>query len=73
MKTFTKIAAQGDFIIFKIDEIPVDVETFSKVKTESILSPILRLVITMSWKWIGLKHSSPRKPRMKTFIDCSSM
>ena len=28
MKTFTKIAAQGDFIIFKIDEIPTDVETF---------------------------------------------
>ena len=28
MKTFTKMAAQGDFIIFKIDEIPTDVETF---------------------------------------------
>ena len=28
MKTFTKIAAQGDFIMCKIDEIPADVETF---------------------------------------------
>ena len=28
MKTFTKIAAQGDFLIMKIDEIPADVEPF---------------------------------------------
>jgi hypothetical protein len=28
MKTFTKMAAQGDFIIIRIDDIPADVETF---------------------------------------------
>ena len=28
MKTFTKIAAQGDFIIIRVDDIPADVETF---------------------------------------------
>jgi len=29
MKTFTKMAAQGDFIIFRINQIPLDVEALS--------------------------------------------
>jgi hypothetical protein len=29
MKTFSKVAAQGDFIIFKIDDIPENVEPYS--------------------------------------------
>jgi hypothetical protein len=29
MKTFTKMAAQGDFVIIRIDEIPADVEAFN--------------------------------------------
>lgn len=29
MKTFTKMAAQGDFIIIRINDIPADVEAFS--------------------------------------------
>jgi len=28
MKTFDKIAAQGDFLIIRVEEIPTDVETF---------------------------------------------
>ena len=28
MKTFTKLAAQGDFIIIKVDDIPTEIEAF---------------------------------------------
>ena len=38
MKTFTKIAAQGDFIIFKIDEIPANVENLEAENGQYVIA-----------------------------------
>lgn len=38
MKTFTRMAAQGDFIIFRINEIPANVERIEPINGQHIVA-----------------------------------